>query len=622
MPLLLWVSVTPLAFYVRIENRLPEFAEEVLLLTLIGIPLKLAAVLLLGLSNRSWRRVGVRDLHALAVGVIAVSVALAAMGFFVPPGYVIPRSVPFIDGMLALLVLGGARLGVRLLAERSSLPRTTEAPMRRVLIIGAGEAGTICARELLRHPESGRRPVGFLDDDLGKRRQRYLGLSVLGRIQDLPGVVSAHKVDEVLIAMPSQSGDVVRRVVERAHEAGVAHRIIPGFYDLVSGHVAISEIREVDVDDLLRREPVRLVLSEIAETLCDHTVLVTGAGGSIGSEVVRQVARFQPVRILLLGRGENSIYQIEREMMRVYPSVEVVPLITDVRDAVSLRAAFEVYRPNVVFHAAAHKHVPLMEANPEQAVFNNVGGTRNLVDLALEFGVTRFVNISTDKAVNPTSTMGASKRVAELIVHRASQKCASGQAFVSVRFGNVLGSRGSVIPLFKEQILRGGPVTVTHPDMVRYFMTIPEATQLVLQAGSMADNGAVYVLDMGEPVRIADLARDLILLCGKEPGVEIEICFSGMRPGEKLYEELLLAEEGTLTSAHEKIFVARKAGPELGDFESRLELLIKAAALRDHQGLRDAFTALVPTCRFDTPAAEVVSDGDGMRAIGASVGQY
>ena len=412
----------------------------------------------------------------------------------------------------------------------------------------------------------------------------------------------------VLIAMPSQPGKVIRSVVETAHKAGVKHRIIPGIHELLSGNVSISNIRDVNVEDLLRRESVELETENIAAYLKDQVVLVTGAGGSIGSEIVRQVAGFEPKQLLLVGRGENSIYLIDRELSSTHPGIQKEALIADVRDEVSMRAIFERYRPSVVFHAAAHKHVPLMEANPEQAVFNNVFGTRNVVGLALEYRVRRFVNISTDKAVNPTSVMGAAKRVAELIVHDAAQKCGHDCGFVSVRFGNVLGSRGSVIPMFQSQIERGGPVTVTHPDMRRYFMTIPEATQLVLQAGSMMLNGAVYVLDMGEEVKIVDLARDLIMLCGKEVGTDIEIEFTGMRPGEKLFEELLLAEEGTIPSEHEKIFVARSIGDTDG-LNGNLERLFDVASIRDAEGIREVLSEIIPSCMFDIAGRAVEHQG-------------
>ncbi len=595
--LLLWSAAAPLAFMLRLEDPWPGYTQVALVYTLAGLPIKALLEATFALHLQAWRRAGIRDLYTLMKAVFFGTVLLSALAFFLHLDHPIPRSVPLIEGGLALLLLGGVRLAGRMLFERSQLAQSQppHPSSRRVLIVGAGEAGTMLAREMLRHPESGLVPVGFLDDDPSKQRQRFVGLPVLGRIEDLPRVAPKAHADEILIAIPSAPGKVVRRVVELAQRAGLRHRIVPGIYEILSGKVAISQIRNVDVEDLLRRNPVQLDTSEIAGYLEGRVVLVTGAGGSIGSEIVRQVARFRPRRILLLGRGENSLYQIERELERTWPELDWRTIVADVRDREKMQYVFAAYAPEVVFHAAAHKHVPMMETNPDEAVFNNVGGTKNVVELALEHGVERLVNISTDKAVNPTSVMGASKRVAEYLVQWAAQRAEPGRAFVSVRFGNVLGSRGSVIPLFKEQIASGGPVTVTHPEMTRYFMTIPEAAQLVLQAGGLGDNGAVYVLDMGEPVRIADLARDLIRLSGLEPGVDVEIVFTGVRPGEKLFEELLTAEEGTEASKHKQIFIARTS---LGDLDERLELLpelFAAAHSRDPKRIRAAFKRLVPT---------------------------
>ncbi|RIH84452.1 polysaccharide biosynthesis protein [Calidithermus roseus] len=591
--LLLWASAAPIAFWLRLDNPWPQYSHMVLLYTALGFPLKALLIYGFGLHRQSWHKVGVRDLEALAKAIGLGVIVLAAVAFLSPPELRVPRSVPLIAGGIAFLLMGGARLLDRLLHERVRGAAPGEA--RRILVVGAGEAGTMIVREMLRHPEAKLLPVGFLDDEPSKRRQKFLGLPVLGSLDDLPQAVEATEADEVLIAIPSAPGRVVRRVVELARQAKLSYRIIPGVYEILSGRVSISQIREVDLEDLLRREPVRLDLAEIAGYLENRVVLVTGAGGSIGSEIVRQVARFRPQQVILLGRGENSLYQIERELERTWPELDYCTVIADVRQREKMERVFEIYQPQVVFHAAAHKHVPLMERNPDEAIFNNVGGTRNLVELSLKHGVDRFVNISTDKAVNPTSVMGASKRVAEYLVEGAARKAGPGQVFVSVRFGNVLGSRGSVIPLFREQIRMGGPVTVTHPEMTRYFMTIPEAAQLVLQAGGLGQNGAVYVLDMGEPVRILDLAHDLIRLSGLEPGVDIELVFTGTRPGEKLFEELLTAEEGTEASKHEKIYVARKTGLPESQLANLLERLFAAAKLGDEQQIRLALKSLIPT---------------------------
>jgi FlaA1/EpsC-like NDP-sugar epimerase len=387
---------------------------------------------------------------------------------------------------------------------------------------------------------------------------------------------------------------VVRRIVELAREAGVKHRIIPGIHEILSGQVALSQIRDVSLEDLLRREPVQLETNSISSYLEGRTVLVTGAGGSIGSEIVRQVSRFKPRKLILFGRGENSIFTMEQELKRTWPELEYALVIGDVRDRAKVEDVFKRFAPNVVFHAAAHKHVYLMEQNPDEAILNNVFGTKNIAELCLQYGAERLVNISTDKAVNPTSVMGASKRMAEYVVQAVSRRAKPGQTFSSVRFGNVLGSRGSVIPKFQQQIRDGGPVTVTDPAMIRYFMLIPEAAQLVLQAGGLPENGAVYVLDMGEPVKIVDLARDVIRLSGFEVGRDIDIVFTGAVPGEKLYEELLTSDEGTAASKYEKIFVGQQAA--LGDaaLEAALARLEMAARARDGAAIRAILLELIP----------------------------
>lgn len=600
--LAVWTLAAPLAFLLRLDGDLAGYGAVLVAYTAIGAGLKAAAIGTFTLHLRPWRWVGVTDLYRIAVAVGVVAVGMGVYTVLAPVALAPPRSIAFVEAGVALLGLGAVRMSRRLRHERARTPN--DGDTRRALVVGAGEAGVLLARELLRQPEAGIVPVGFLDDDPRKLRRPHVGIPVVGTLDDIEAAIEEVDADEVLLAMPSASGATIRRVVEAARRADVKSRAVPRLTDLATGRVHINDMRDVDLEDLLGRDPVRLDTAPIHRYINGRCVLVTGAGGSIGSEIVRQIAAFDPARVLLLGRGENSIYQIDRQLARDWPGLERRPVICDVRDRASLRAVFERHRPDVVFHAAAHKHVPLMEANPAQAVLNNVVGSKNVAELAREFGVDRLVNVSTDKAVNPTNVMGASKRAAEMVVAEAG---AEGDCtMVSVRFGNVLGSRGSVVPLFRDQIARGGPVTVTHPDMVRYFMTIPEASQLVLQAGAFAEPGRVYVLDMGDPVRIADLARDLILLSGHEPGRDIEIRFSGARPGEKLFEELLLAEEGTEPGPHEKIFVARKAAaPE--DFDGRVGRLVEAAGDGDPDRLRAAFRALVDT--YDPDGA--VPHGDG-----------
>jgi FlaA1/EpsC-like NDP-sugar epimerase len=465
---------------------------------------------------------------------------------------------------------------------------------RNVLIIGAGEAGQMTARGLFRSPRSQLIPVGFLDDDPNKHAQQIEGLNVFGALHDLPKVLEQLHIDELIIAMPSAPGEVIRRMIDLARQVGLRYRTLPSLQEILSGSVNALGIREVKLEDLLRRDPVKLDTEKIVHSIAGRTVLITGAGGSIGSEIARQVAQVKPKQLILLGRGENSIYSVEQELRRNYPNVQVIPVIADVKHYAKLKWLFKTYKPQIVFHAAAHKHVPLMEASPDEAILNNVRGTQNVATLSLEYGVTTLVNISTDKAVNPTSVMGASKRVAEYVVADAARRTLPEQAFISVRFGNVLGSRGSVIPLFKEQIRVGGPVTITHPDMVRYFMTIPEAVQLVLQAGSFGNNGEVYVLDMGKPVRILDLAHDIIRLSGLEPERDIRIEVTGMRPGEKLFEELLTAEDGTVAGEHDKLFVARVEVPDAATLHRHLNNLYDAAEGFEVEQMKRVLAQLIP----------------------------
>jgi FlaA1/EpsC-like NDP-sugar epimerase len=592
--LLLWGLLAPLAAFIVRFERVDSILREIALYMLIGLPIKAAILQFFHLHTQSWSHVGLRDLQvvlkAISLGTVAT---LALTGLLRPELSLNPsRMVPILDGVFGIGLLLAIRFLFRMTKEYTKPTGAKEA--KRVLIIGAGDAGNLVAREMLRHPNMRMVPIGFLDDSASKRQTRYQGIRVLGKIQDLPQVAERYRADEVLIAIPSAPGQLVRDVVSLAGRIQLPYRILPGVFDLISGRM-IPQIREVDVEDLLRRDPIELNMGEIQSYLENNVVLVTGAGGSIGSEIIRQVARFKPKCLLLLGRGENSLYHIDRELGRNWPELLWHNLIADVRDRDKLEYIFKTYQPTVVFHAAAHKHVPLMEDNPEEAILNNVLGTKHLVELSLAYGVKTLVNISTDKAVNPTSVMGASKRLAEYEVQLGAARAKTGR-FVSVRFGNVLGSRGSVVPLFREQIRSGGPITVTDPNMTRYFMTIPEASQLVLQAGGMEQNGAVYVLNMGEPVRIVDLAKDLIRLSGLEPEVDIQIVFSGVRPGEKLYEELLTSEEeeGIVASKYEKIYVTRNGTVPANVLENMPKIL-EAARRQDAPKIRQLLKVLVPT---------------------------
>lgn len=440
------------------------------------------------------------------------------------------------------------------------------------LIVGAGVAGVIVADVLGKSQDrDDYEPIGYVDDDPDKQNKILHGLPVLGTKDDIPTLVERHKIKEIIIAIPSASGQVISQIIAICHRTKSRLKILPGFYDLITGKIKISKIRNVEVDDLLGRKPVSLDVDEIAGYLTDRKVLVTGAGGSIGSEISRQVARFSPKEIILLGRGENSIFEIELKLREAFPELRLTPEIGDIKDRARINHIFDKHRPDVVFHAAAHKHVPLMERCPDEAVKNNIIGTYNLADVACRYGAGRFVLISTDKAVNPTSIMGATKRVAEMIIQSMNKRGKT--HFVAVRFGNVLGSRGSVIPLFKRQITRGGPVTITHPEMMRYFMTPVEAAQLVIQAGVLANGGEIFLLDMGQPVRILDLAENLIRLSGFEPYTEIPIEYTRMRPGEKLVEKLVAEDEGMIPTVHDRIFAVSKEKYDFANLEKVLNTL-------------------------------------------------
>ncbi len=513
-------------------------------MAILALLIKPAVYYAFGLYRRVWAYASIWELLVIIVAVTAASIGLSLgvlllttiqqalpnvryLGF--------PRSVLPIDWLLSLVLVGGFRFALRVVGEWRFAPGNANGG-RHVLVVGAGDAGALVVREMQRSSYINYNPVGFVDDDPLKQKQRIHNVPVLGTISDLPRLVTQKHVDEVVIAIPSASGAVLRRITDICRQAKVPFRTMPGIYELIGGQVGINRLREVNITDLLRRAPTHMEHQEIGRRLRDKRVLVTGAGGSIGRELCRQIARWSPSSIILLGHGENSIFEALTELRGAFPGLPMYPVIADVRDRDRMYSVFDTHRPQLVFHAAAHKHVPLMEVNVEEAVTNNILGTRNVVEMSLTWGVERMTLISTDKAIRPTSVMGATKRIAELITLDAAHR--SGLPFSVVRFGNVLGSRGSVVPFFKRQIARGGPVTVTHPDMKRYFMTIPEAVHLVLQAAALGDGGEVFVLRMGEQIRILDLATDLIRLSGLEPGRDIEIVFTGIRPGEKLSEEL------------------------------------------------------------------------------------
>ncbi|MBE1556415.1 polysaccharide biosynthesis protein [Sporosarcina limicola] len=494
------------------------------------------------LYDRVWSVASVREL--LTIG-IAVTISVASASAL---QYVVKQDIYFrimaITWMLHIIMIGGSRFLLRLIKDRESF--VNPANMRRVLIIGAGQAGTMLARNLQRATSPELLPVAFIDDDPRKQHLKIMNLTVQGKTKDIQRLVESKGIDDIIIAIPSLGRIGIRNIYERCAKTGARVKIMPSIEDVMTGEISVNDMREVNIEDLLGRETVVLDLKAIADKLTGKTILVTGAGGSIGSEICRQVSEFRPKRLLLLGHGESSIYTIDMELkQRNLKDIEIIPIIADVKDRERIFDIVSATKPDVIYHAAAHKHVPLMEANPMEAVKNNIYGTKNIAEAADTFGVPHFVMISTDKAVNPPNVMGATKRFAEMIVQNLAKE--SKTKFAAVRFGNVLGSRGSVVPLFKQQIANGGPITVTDPEMTRYFMTIPEASRLVIQAGTLAAGGEVFVLDMGEPVKIVDLAKNLIKLSGYTED-EIRIEFSGIRPGEKLFEELL--NENEIQSSH------------------------------------------------------------------------
>ncbi len=591
-------------FLFRFDGRIP--AKEIIefkKLIWIVIVVRLASYYLFGLYRGMWRYAGIKDLLSILKAATIGSLIVAGIVFFRREQFTCPRTVFPVDWLLNVILIGGERFVIRMLREIRGRGRGSR-EARRVLIVGAGDAGEMTLREIRNHPESGYLPVGFIDDHRRKQGMSIHGVVVLGRRGDIPRVVQERNIEEIVIAMPSASGKVIREIVSICEEAGVSCKIIPGLNELIRGHVSIKELRDIELEDLLRRPVVKVGLREVSSYLKGKKVLVTGAGGSIGSELCRQVSQFNPLKLIALDHSENGLFYLEYELNKVNnenaDSLGVHIVVGDIRDKDKLRSIFERFRPEVIFHAAAHKHVPLMEKNPEETIKNNIVGTANLAELADEYKVEKFINISTDKAVNPTSVMGASKRVAEMIVQSKSH---SSTCFVSVRFGNVLGSDGSVVPLFRKQIAEGGPVTVTHPEVTRYFMTIPEAVQLIVQAGAMGKGGEVFVLDMGEPIKIVDLARDLISFSGFEPDEDISIEFVGLRPGEKLHEEPLTAEEGIKASKHKQIFVAKPDVVDSNRLQRDIEELKFLAERAEGKDIINKLEEMVPNY---TPKREEV----------------
>jgi FlaA1/EpsC-like NDP-sugar epimerase len=598
-----------LAFTLRFDQGVPRYYDTLFRRTiLIVVAIKLVVFVLFRFYDRWWRYVSIRDMWSAVRGVTAASlVASLTVYFFSPVAQVrLPRSVAVMDWLLLLGLIAGTRLLARSVIERPGTGRLV-ARGKEVLVVGAGDAGQLTIREMQRNRQLGYTPIGLIDDDPRKKNLRIHGVRVLGTTEELAHILRDNRPDEVLIAIPSASGEARQRIVTVTRENNVPVKTLPGLYELISGETDLAtQIRPVQVEDVLGREPIEVDLETSASYLQDETVLVTGAGGSIGSELCRQIARLGPQRLILVDQGETALFEIERELVDERGFAPSIPVLADVKSRTKMRQVFDRYRPSIVFHAAAYKHVPLMEANPLESVRNNALGTRILAEIAVEFGAERFLLVSTDKAVNPKTVMGQSKALCEWIVEAYGAREDVTTRFVAVRFGNVLGSSGSVIPIFRRQIANGGPVTVTHPEMTRYFMTIPEAASLVIQAGAIGGRGDVFVLDMGDPVLILDLAKQMVRLSGKEPDRDIAVEIVGTRPGEKLHEELWGAGETAVSTSHPKIM--RVSGPtvdavwlqdELAELErlvregetldavSRLATMMRAPRLVGETGVRE-----------------------------------
>ncbi len=586
------------SFLLRFDFLLSQEYRRVFLKTVpLVLGIKLVTFFYFRLFRGWWRYVGMSDLLDIIKAALASSALLLTSVYFAHGFIGFPRSVFIIDLVLTILVIGGMRFAVRAYTESArSLVTSSNA-----LIIGAGRAGTAIARELRSNEKLGYSLVGFIDDDPAKRGERIHGVKVLGRTADLPSVISKYDISQVLIAIPSATSSQMQKIIDVCVECKVDFKTLPALGDIINGSVSLGLMRRVLVEDLLARKPVYLDHAKIQAKFQHRVVFITGAGGSIGSELARQLARFSPQRIVLFDRSETDLQQLEVEFAEKFPRLDRVAIVGDILDVDRLREAISAHRPASVFHAAAYKHVPMMELNCFQAVTNNVFGTYNVALVARQCGAEDFVLISSDKAVHPSNIMGATKRVAEILILGLQGQSTR---YVSVRFGNVLGSNGSVVPLFQRQISNRKPVTVTHPEVRRYFMTIPEAAQLVLQASTMGGGGEIFVLDMGEPIKILDLARNLIRLSGLEPERDIPIVFTGLRPGEKLFEELRFDGEGLKPTAHEKIRVLDGGQADTGQVKEWLDGLAAVVASKHVHGLVTKLKEIVPEY---TPSPEILA---------------
>jgi FlaA1/EpsC-like NDP-sugar epimerase len=603
-------AMTPLlalSLHLDGDLNLQEYISQLEVATILFLVVKLIVFWGCGFYKRYWRYASIEEviyIVMLMMGVIVIQTTLFNIldkTFNMLLGN-LPQSLPILEGILSGICVIALRFSVRVV-ERVNHRQKISKHRERVLIIGAGNAGVSLVEDMQRNPQSGVYPVGFIDDDIKKKHIHLRGIPVLGDRYKISEVIKTLKIQKIIIAMPTVSGQIIREIVDICQANGVQPSTLPGIHEILNGRVRLDSIRDIKIEDLLRREAIHIDIKRVSKFIKDKTVLITGSGGSIGSELCRQIFRCHPAKIILIGHGENSVFNIQQELEQLIQILknngksvinipQIYTFIADIRVPSRLEHAFERFKPDVIFHAAAHKHVPLMELNPAEAITNNVIGTRNLLQVALQYNVEHFVMISTDKAVNPTNVMGASKRVAEMLVLQAAKR--SGKSYVAVRFGNVLGSRGSVVPTFQKQILAGGPITVTHPDICRYFMTIPEAVQLVLQASVLGRGGEVLMLNMGEPVKIVDLAKELIHLSGYEANKDIDIVFTGLRPGEKLFEELFVEGEEYEKTEHEKLLVVKNASQILPSYlDITVERLLGVAAKNDADSIMALLSQLV-----------------------------
>lgn len=584
-----------LALYLRFDGNIePQYMEAYISNAIFITLIKIIVFYYFKLYKSIWEFASIDEMiEVVSSSIVANAIVIAYMTLMQAR---LPRSIYLMVPILDMALIGGVRFSNRAIARfKNGIPKNIE-DYKKILIIGAGAAGAMVIKELRNHNTLRSVPVAIIDDDSKKKGQNINGVPIVGGREDIAKICKNQNVNEIIISIPSANKQEIREIVNECKKTQCKIKILPGMYELIDGQVSVKEIREVEIEDLLGREEIHLDMNEICGYIEGKKVLVTGGGGSIGSELCRQIARFAPQRLIILDIYENNAYDIQNELLRKHEKLNLKVLIASVRERERIDEILKNERPDVVFHAAAHKHVPLMEENPQEAIKNNVFGTLNIAQSADKYSVKKFVLISTDKAVNPTNVMGATKRICEKIIQSINKK--SSTEFVAVRFGNVLGSNGSVIPLFKKQIAEGGPVTVTHPEVIRYFMTIPEACQLVLQAGSMAKGGEIFILDMGQPVKIMDLAKDLIRFSGFEPEIDIPIAITGLRPGEKLYEELLLDEEGISDTSHDKIFIGK---PILIDYDSLIEELKQLRDVTDTEDIekiKQMIQRLVPTYKI------------------------